>query len=97
MSRLSSRVVVRKFGDALKAAERGPVLIEHYGRPRAALLSMTQYRMFVEIMRRYARDEAAELLVEAYEAATEGRLKTCGSLLAESRKMSAIGGRFAEE
>jgi hypothetical protein len=92
MSRLSSRAVARKFADALKAAEKSPVVIDHYGRPRAALVSLDHYLMFVGLMRRYAQDEAVAALAESFEATKEGRLGRASRLLHTSRRLTKAGG-----
>lgn len=80
MTTFSAKEAARRFGEALKAAQAGPVFIEKHGRREGVLLSARQFAAF-EAMR--AERDGSRLLTTIESAIDRYR----SGEVAESRKL----------
>lgn len=72
MRKVSTKEAARRFYQLLNAAEKGPVMIERHGRPRAAIMSARDFEIVQRILAREKTRLAAGLLQGAIEKTASG-------------------------
>ena len=72
MRRVSTREAARRFYKLLAEAEFAPVMIERYGRPRAAIMSARDFEIVQRILAREKENLAATFLGAAIEKISDG-------------------------
>jgi PHD/YefM family antitoxin component YafN of YafNO toxin-antitoxin module len=82
MHRISSKAAEKQFFAVLKNADEAPVIIERHGRARAAIVSISRFRLYEKLLAYFADEVAIEQFKEAADHAGNGRL----GLAAKSRK-----------
>lgn len=72
MCKVSTKEAARRFYQLLDAAEKGPVMIERHGRPRAAIMSARDFEIVLRIVAREKERLTAGLLHGAIEKTASG-------------------------
>ncbi len=95
--KVSSKTAEQRFFTVLKDAETAPVIIERYGRPRAAVVSYERYQLYEMILAHMVKQVAVDELQNAFVKTGEGRLGLANRSIKKARAFGAMLGAGGTE